>query len=311
MLPVALGWVSTQYQWYDQWEVLDHYRSPTGRVQRLPLRLHSHETVITGTADLSKVLPAFEEEFYTPVTVGGKAVVQVWMNNFTDTDCGPEDQKNPYLETWVNTFVTPKDQPLALNYTSDMSYIIQDPRALIWIHRVLCADAPGMPTKETDPALEAILGGHNVWGFPKHKTKAQIATSYGTDSVHFEATHLGQPALKASIALPELDAKNIPIPINIRTADDAVVSGPLYMVQQTRFGEAFNVTQNIAPWDPKTDSIEFGEGEFYGAVIQGWDFEPKLKMHTDDFQIVAWKPSNWLPGQLEKSLVEELAAVVV
>jgi hypothetical protein len=298
VLSLAYGWVSTQYEWYNQWDVLDHYKSPTGRIQRLPLRLHSHELVITGTADLDKVLPAFAEEYYTPVTVGGKAVVQVWMNNFTDTDCGPEEEKNPYLETWVNTFVTPKDEPLHLNYTSDFSYLIADPRSLIWIHRVLCGDAPGYPTDKTDPALEAILGGHNVWGFPKHKVKAEIETSYSPGKVDFEAEHLGKWAVRASVSLPENDPKVTHLPINIRTAADAVVSGPLYMVQQTRFGEAFNVTQHIAPWDASKDTLEFGHGEFYGAVIRGWDFEPKLKMHTDDFQIVAWKPSNWLPAKL-------------
>jgi len=171
-----------------------------------------------------------------------------------------------------------------------------------------------MPTEHTDPALEAILGGHNIWGFPKHKTKAEIVTAYtegvhigplnlSKPRVHFEATHLGVTALKASVVLSEHEPKNIPVPINIRTAEDAVVSGPLYQVQQTRFGEAFNVTQNIAPWDPATDSIEFGDDDFYGGVINGWDFVPKLKMHTDDFQIVAWKPSNWMPANLSPSVV--------
>jgi len=64
---------------------------PNGKKMPLPLRLHSHETVLTGTADLAKVRADFEEEYYTPVSIGGKASVQIWMNNFTDTDCGNAD----------------------------------------------------------------------------------------------------------------------------------------------------------------------------------------------------------------------------
>lgn len=307
VLPLVFGWVSTEYPWFDQWDVEDRYVNPSGLVSRLPLRLHSHETVITGTAELAAVQKALEHELYTPVTVGGKAVVQVWLNNFTDTDCGPEDTKNPYLETWVNTFVTPKDQPLHLPYNKtigDMSYIIQDPRSLIWIHRVLCADAPGYPTERSDPAREAIYGGHNIWGFPKHFDKAEITYEYeGNDRVSFEATHLGKAAVKASVVLSEVEQQNVPIPVNIRTADDAVVSGPMRVIQQTRFGEAFNVTQNIAPWNPQTDSIAFGDDAWYGAEVGNWFFEPKLKMHTDDFQIVAWKPSNWLKPKLGAHLL--------
>ena len=30
----------------------------------------------------------FEDEMYQPILVDGKAVVTVWINQFTDTDCG-------------------------------------------------------------------------------------------------------------------------------------------------------------------------------------------------------------------------------
>lgn len=284
---------------------------PNGKKQPLPLRLHSHELVLTGTADLKAVQESFQEEYYTPVSVGGMASVQVWMNNFTDTDCGNADTKNPYLETWISTWATPKGEPLELNYTSDMSLLIADPKAP-WIHRVILGDAPGIDTSKNDPALGALLGGHGVWGFPKHKVKAKISTYYeGSDRVHFQAKHiktnlLGQQdfvdAVVADVKLPETSKSNIAVPVNIRTAPDAVVGGPLWMVQQTRFGEAFNTTQNIAPFDPATDKFEVGSDDYYSSVLKAWHFEPKLKMHTHDFQIAAFKPSNWM-GKSSSSLV--------
>merc|ERR1719482_953294 len=98
---------------------------------------------------------------------------------------------NPYLETWTSTWVTPKDEPLEIPYDSDMSLLVANPKALIWIHRVILGDAPGIDTSVNDPALGAQLGGHNVWGFPKHRVKAKINTYYeGEDRVHFQAKHL-------------------------------------------------------------------------------------------------------------------------
>jgi len=303
--PLAAAWDTHGYPWFDQWKVEEYYMMPNGKKMPLPLRLHSHETVLTGTASLKAVRESFEDEYYTPVSVGGSyAPVQVWMNNFTDTDCGNADTRNPYLETWISTWVTPKDAPLELPWKSDMSLLVQDPRALIWIHRVILGDAPGVNTSENDPALGALLGGHNVWGFPKHHVKAKISYEYkGSDGVEFQARHLrsaqggkkelAEP-LKVTLQLPEKSAGKISIPTNVRTPDDGVVGGPLFMVQQVRFGEAFNTTQNVAPWSNATDMMELGGDDYYSSVLKAWEFAPKLKMHTDDFQIVAFKPSNWM-----------------
>merc|ERR1712032_1368527 len=140
---------------------------------------------------------------------------------------------------------------------SDMSLLVADPKALIWIHRVILGDAPGINTSQNDPALGALLGGHNVWGFPKHKVKAEIHTEYiGSDRVEFHAKHLGKmfgfgpetfvPAVSLSMQLPEKSAGHVAVPVNVRTADDGVVGGPLYMVQQVRFGQAFNTTQQLS-----------------------------------------------------------------
>lgn len=305
------GWKTEGYPWFDQWKVEEYYMMPNGKNMPLPLRLHSHEMVLTGTADLEKVRADFQEEYYTPVSVGGKASVQIWMNNFTDTDCGNADTKNPYLETWTSTWVTPKDAPLELPYDSDMSLLVADPKALVWIHRVILGDAPGIDTTVNDPAMGALLGGHNVWGFPKHHVKAKIDFSYLGDQVHFHAEHIGKSwhgtsyvdALTVSMQLPEKSAGVVSVPTNVKTADDAVIGGPLFMVQQTRFGEAFNTTQNIAPWNATTDTIELGTDDYYSSVLKAWNFEPKLKMHTDDFQIVAFKPSNWQGKLAQKDVV--------
>jgi len=313
--PICAAWDTHGFPWFDQYSTpTEYFKMPNGKMMPLPLRLHSHETILTGTAELEPVKASFEKEYYTPVSVGGKASVQIWMNNFTDTDCGNADTKNPYLETWISTWVTPKDEPLELPYDSDMSLLIADPKAFIWIHRVILSEAPGMDTATNTPALGALLGGHGVWGFPKHPVMAKFNYVYsGTDRVDFHAQHLGKSifgqekfvdALKVSLHLPEKTKGNIAVPLNVKTADDGVIGGPLWTVHQVHFGEAFNTTQYIAPWDSKTDTIEIGTDDFYSSVLKAWKFQPKLKTHTDDFQIAAFKPSNWVtPKAAPKGIV--------
>ena len=78
-------------KWFDQWIQTDSYLASDGHVNRIPLRLSSSNIIVYGKALLSEVLKEFEHENHRPVTVGGDVPVQIWCNNFTDTDCGPTD----------------------------------------------------------------------------------------------------------------------------------------------------------------------------------------------------------------------------
>merc|ERR1712072_1606843 len=66
----------------------DGYRDSSGFVNRLPLRLESTELIIWGLVDADKMWAEYDDEDFHPILVGGKAVVTVWLNQFTDTDCG-------------------------------------------------------------------------------------------------------------------------------------------------------------------------------------------------------------------------------
>ena len=75
--------------WWKQFEIPTcGYRDSSGFVNRLPLRLESEELFVYGTVDAKKMWNNFEDELYTPILVGDKAVVMIWFNSFTDTDCG-------------------------------------------------------------------------------------------------------------------------------------------------------------------------------------------------------------------------------
>ena len=105
--------------WWKQFEIPTcGYRDSSGFVNRLPLRLESEELFVYGTVDAKKMWNNFEDELYTPILVGDKAVVMIWFNNFTDTDCG-----GGYLETWYNTFVTPKDAPIQIPFKTPFSLL--------------------------------------------------------------------------------------------------------------------------------------------------------------------------------------------
>merc|ERR1719361_1907835 len=141
--------------WFEQYETpTDGFIDAGGFMNRLPLRLASTEVMVYGTVDAEKMWSEFEDEAFIPVLVGGKAIISIWFNNFSDTDCG-----GAYLETWYNTFVTPKGEAqLELPYDTPMSAIIQDPRALSYLQRVYCSESP----VSTGAGAVAIEGGRSI-----------------------------------------------------------------------------------------------------------------------------------------------------
>lgn len=305
----TLAW-QTEDPWYMQWTETDRYLASDGQTVRIPLRLASHETILYGSADLTQVLKEFAEEEFTPVSVGGKAAVAVWFNNFTDTDCGPTNKKNPYLETWFSLWVTPKSAPLALPYESPMSYLVADPRALVWVHRVICGSALNDPV----PAMGAVSGGREVWGFPKHHVLADIRYDYdgqNGDFVSFSAEHQSKAVISMRVKLPEKSPDVVTTPQEVATPKDACLT-PRWVVKQTRYGQAFKATMHTAPWDPNMDQFTVhAEGGDYGSILSSWDFQPALKVHSSDFKIAAMKPAGWLSNttcQNAKSRKHDLMA---
>merc|ERR1711865_18056 len=178
--------------WWRQFDVpAAGYRDSSGFVNRLPLRLESTELILWGTVDADKMWSEFEDEAYQPILVDGKAVVTVWINQFTDTDCG-----GGYLETWYNTFVTKKSEPqLKLELkaeTGGLAIAAAQPTSQSFLIRVLCGDAPGNP----GAAMKAITGGREMFGFPKHPVPAQLKHAYTEadgklTELSFEAGHEG------------------------------------------------------------------------------------------------------------------------
>lgn len=280
----------------------DGFRDATGFVNRLPLRLESTEMIVFGTVDAEKMWKEFDDEDFQPILVGDKAVISVWFNNFTDTDCG-----GSYYETWYNTFVTRKgaDQ-LKLPMESPMSVIIQDARCQNFLIRVVCGDTPDNP----GAAMKAIVGGRSIFGFPKHPQLGEIKFAYEEadgKKTHwqFECSHSKKSAVTARIALPEIDPNHVPVPLDIASPGDLVIGAPKLGgthknhngAHQVYFGQTLAGTQYTTLWNKETDSITLGNDEHYAQPLSRWDFEPMVKGHIPDFKIAAGKPSCWISGE--------------
>merc|ERR1711907_410181 len=205
--------------WFAQWKETDRYLASDGSINRIPLRLSAHEAIIYGPADLDAMLPDFADEDWTPVTVGGKGAVQIWLNNFTDTDCGPSDAVNPYHETWFSLPVTKKSAPLNLPYESPASWAVADPRATVFVMRVICGAAFG----DTTQPMAAISGGREVFGFPKSHQLAEIRYDYDGNYTVFNAEHGGKPVISARVLMPEAVPNHVVNPQEVKTAPDACV----------------------------------------------------------------------------------------
>jgi len=288
--------------WWRKFDVpTDGFRDATGFVNRLPLRLESTEMIVFGTVDADKMWSEFADEDFQPILVGGKAVMSVWFNNFTDTDCG-----GSYLETWYNTFVTRKgSEQLNLPMESPMSVVINDARCQNFLIRVVCGDTPDNP----GAAMKAIVGGRSIFGFPKHPEIGDIKFSYEEadgKKTHwqFEASHGGKSAITARIALPETDANHVPVPLDIASPGDLVIGAPKLGgthknhngAHQVYFGQTLAGTQYTTLWNKETDSITVGDDDHYGKPLSRWDFDPMVKGHIPDFKIAASKPSGWMSG---------------
>lgn len=288
--------------WFRQFDrPTDGYMDAMGFVNRLPLRLMSTEVFVHGLVDATKMWSDFDEAAFQPILCGDKAVVSVWFNNFVDTDCGGE-----YWETWYNTFVTPKDQPQeVVPADAGPMGVVANPKALSYLQRVVCGDTPGNP----GAAMKAVVGGREIWGFPKHPELGQLSLEYEESDgkkvgFKFEAKHSGKTCVTLKLRLPEADEGAQVVPVEARTGRETCISCPFLGgvhkghngAKQTRYQSAMKCTQHVKAWDAKTDTLTFGDDSHYAAPIKRWDFTPVLKVHSPDFKIVAMKPSGWMSG---------------
>ena len=278
------------------------YRDSTGFVNRLPLRLESTELIVYGTVDADRMWSEYADEPYEPVRVGGRGVVTVWFNNFTDTDCG-----GAYLETWYNTFVTKRGARVDLPAETPFSVLeaAAVPGVQSFLIRVLCGDVDDNP----GAARKAIAGGREIFGFPKHPDTATIRHHYRmTDGrragLEFDCHHHDAMAVTLRCALPETDPDALTVPVEVaRTPDDASISGPRLGgthrghngANQTLYATSLKCTQVVAAWNAETDSLTLGDNEHYRPLAR-WGYEPAVKVHAPDFKICAHRPSGWLSG---------------
>ncbi|CAK0822320.1 unnamed protein product [Prorocentrum cordatum] len=262
--------------WWRQFDTpTDGFVDPHGFVNRLPLRLESTEVIVHGLVDAKKMWADFPGEPYHPILVGGK-----------------------YFETWYNSYVTPKDKP-QVELPADggpMAALLHE-GSISYLQRVVCSDTPQNP----GAALKAIGSGKGLWGFPKHPVPGSIDLRYQEEGgkrcrFTFDAEHRGKTVVSLGVRLPEADEGAMEIPLEVQTAPDANIGGPVSEGMQVRYGTAVKCTQFVKPWDASVDSITFGDDPHYGLKIASWDFVPVLKVHSPDFKICAFKPVNWISG---------------
>jgi len=287
--------------WFDQWIQTDSYLASDKHINRIPLRLSSSNIVIYGSASLTEVLKEFQHEDYHPMTVGGKVPLQLWCNNFIDTDCGPADNINPYIETWFSFPVTPKSINLDAPYENEYSYNVDAPDTLTWCHRVLCG--PAKNGYELG-ALAAIAGGREIWGFPKHPGLADLCFEYpDEETASFEGSIQDNKVISLNIKRPESTSEHVVANIDALTPQGSCITpkqNPLrasFVSKQTRYQQAFSATMYFCQWDDAIDSLTiYEEEDYFGALLKSWEFKPALKMHCSDLKIVAFKPDGWNPN---------------
>ena len=132
--------------------------------------------------------------------------------------------------------------------------------------------------------------------------------------VSVDATLECKLSAQASVRFPDDDDESWQtFPVDTGTAPDAAVSGPRLGgvslghngAHQTRYGTAVKCTQYCEVWDPETDSIEYGDHPPF-APINGWDFNPLMKVNSPAWQIVYFKNSKLITTD---EAAERIAAI--
>merc|ERR1711998_414812 len=141
--------------------------------------------------------------------------------------------------------------------------------------------------------------------------------------VEFDMEHGGKKGLSVRVKLPGNKAAGSKYPVQeideLRVSIDqlippeGILSSPSLGgthrnhngSNQMRFAQHLCCDQHMAPWDPTTDSITFGNDDHYAAPISRWNFQPVLKVHIPNFKIAAYKPNAWISGAEADAAVKE------
>lgn len=143
-----------------------------------------------------------------------------------------------------------------------------------------------------------IVGGREIWGFPKYPKPVYIDLTYPDGSMHFSATNDGEPVIRMQCKKPGGDA----IPFDARVERMYTVGGWTAqhdgVPKPTEYATNSKGTSYAAPWDPATDTLEVFDGKdwWLGAWLHKWSFAPVMKAWVPDFKIVAHRPNGWQPA---------------
>jgi len=275
------------------------FRDSSGFVNRIPGRIEAYGLSVMGTVDAGKMWAEIGNSDFQPLLVGGKAVVTIFFQRYTDSDFG-----GPCVEMIYLTQVTRRDEPqVSLPMDSPMSILIDHPRAQSFVQVSLVSDVPENP----GAAMTAIVGGRSVWGWPRLPEPGLIDQAYEEKdgkkvSWQSDAAHKGKNVLSIRVALPETDPNHMVVPVDVVTPNDGMVfNGPF----RGQHGQALCANQAVALWNPETDSLGMGEDEYFGKPFTRWNLEPMIKGHWTDVKLASLMPVGWMSSAETAAAVEE------
>ncbi len=242
----------------------------------VPSYFHSRATIVFGTASVSS-LKALQGSVtsYKPVSIGGTGIVAVWLNEQL-----PDGDLGGYGELVVSHLVQPAGAAAissTFKWTPERGQTFVDQLAKLLGQTIFFYDALWV-----DSQL-GLIGGLEVWGFPKRMGTITDSTTFLTNYRRFKVADGATKAsvIDASVHLPYLHLFSLP---NLTVASVTKGSAPYPASAEAMAFRSGPV--GLRPFNPLLDRMRLNQV----PQLAGLNFTPLVVMDAPDFEFLVGEP---------------------
>lgn len=275
----------TQTPLFQQFPLNGRATISTGQV---PTPYHIYDgygAFIAGTADLAAVQRLLQPEAVTPMqTVEGRALMGIWLCDFTEASLGP------HHELQFSLFVSRKPvAPVAAHRVSLLAAMLTHPDLQMLCHGLWNNTPPVVAYNRELLSLNARLSTSTI-SRDRQQLRAEVNDSASSAPLLTATLHKPhQPAWGASFALAGQLGWGRAMQINRQLWVQMAIVNPVGVVlprNATAQAMTKNAANNVRYFDPARDSLTISASPYCDL-----GFQPHVVQHMDGFKFVYLNPN--------------------
>jgi hypothetical protein len=277
--------MSRQHSLFQQFPLNGQATLSTGQVPT-PYHIYAgYGAFIAGTADLTAVQRLLQPETVTPMqTVEGRALMGIWLCDFTDASLGP------HHELQFSLFVSRRPvAPLASHRLRLLTAMLTNPDLQMLCHGLWNNTPTVVAYNRESLSLNAKLSTSKI-SRDRQQLRAEVADSASGAPLVVATLHKpNQPALGASFALAGQLGCRRAMQINRQSWVSLAIVNPVGVVlphNATAQAMTKNAANNVRYFDPACDSLTIS-----ATPYDNLDFQPHVVQHMDGFKFVYLNPA--------------------